>query len=396
MLYFALAWRDLMHDRVYLLCNVAMICGVLVPLLVLHGVKSGVYSALTLDIASDPDALLVATLGDEELSEADVAEVSSWPETGFVVPRTRNIGGLVLVQNSEGGLIREAFTVPSAEGDPLLEGLAAPSGRHVVLSHLLAEVTNLAAEDHLRIIVRSEARPLPMLIEAEVAGILPREKMSGVAIFLDTVRLEAIEAYYEGYSLPAYGVLDGRDISRRAIVHEGLRLYATDLSAVGKLERRLVERFDISTRSQANQIARVERLGRNLNLALLVIATSASVGLAAALVFGFWADVQRKRQVLATLALIGFAPGEIARLPVLQAAITGFFALGIAVPLFLLVAELTQLLFAHSLGEGQRLVVFPLYHALAAAAITLSSVVASATWATRAALRTDPAVVFRS
>ena len=71
-------------------------------------------------------------------------------------------------------------------------------------------------------------------------------------------------------------------------------------------------------------------------------------------------------------------------------------ALAVAVPLFLLVAEVTQLLFAQSLGEGQRLVVFPPYHALAAAAITLLSVGVSAIWATKAALRTDPAIVFRS
>ena len=71
-------------------------------------------------------------------------------------------------------------------------------------------------------------------------------------------------------------------------------------------------------------------------------------------------------------------------------------ALGIAVPLFLLVAEVTQLLFAQSLGEGQRLVVFPLSHALAAAVITLLSVAVSAIWATKAALRTDQAIVFRS
>ncbi|MFT7594421.1 MAG: putative ABC transport system permease protein, partial [Paracoccaceae bacterium] len=46
MLIVHLAWRDLIRDRFFLFCNIAVMVGILVPLLVLFGVKNGVYSAL--------------------------------------------------------------------------------------------------------------------------------------------------------------------------------------------------------------------------------------------------------------------------------------------------------------------------------------------------------------
>lgn len=393
---FNLAWRGLLHEKIYLCCNVAVICGVLVPLLVLQGVKSGVYAALMADIASDPAALSVTTLGDQGFLPEDVDVVAQWSETGFVAPRTRNIGNIVLVQNPAASILRDATTLPSEAGDPLLDGHAPPAGSSVVVSALLAEAAALTEGAAINILARSEARPHALLIAAEVAAILPPESFAGAAMLMDPALLEQIEAYYEGYALPDLGIEDGADPATRVIVHEGLRLYARTLADVGALERRLVERFDVPTRSQAAQIERVFRLGRNLNLAFMIIATSALIGLIAALVFGFWADVQRKKQMLATLALIGFTPHQIARIPLLQALFTAVFATIIAFGLFAGVAQVASAVFADVLKPGQPLILLPIAHGAAAVGVTLASVAIAATWASVSALATDPAVVFRS
>ncbi|MGB0498443.1 MAG: ABC transporter permease [Rubricella sp.] len=391
-----LAWRSLMHEKLHLLCNIAIICGVLVPLLVLQGVKTGVYSALIADLEANPDLLLVSTLGDQSFSEADAAEVAAWPETGFVVPRTRGIADTVLIQSLAGGPIREASAVPTAPGDPVLPDGAALEGEAVALTALLAERAGIAGGERIRIVVRSEARARPLVFEAPVAVIVPRTEMTGTAILIDIERLDAIEAYYDGYALPQYGLEEGRDPVERAIAFEGLRLYARSVDDVARLEERIGARFGVATRSEAAAIERTLSLGRNLDRALFLIAATAMTGLVAALVFGFWAEVQRKRQVLATFALIGLTPGQIARLPLVQALLTGAMALAAAFVLFLLAAELAEALFAEQLPGDRRLVLLTGGDALRAAALTLGSVGLSSIWATRAALATDPAIVFRS
>lgn len=393
---FALAWRGLLHEKIYLFCNIAAICGVLVPLLILQGVKSGVYAALMQDISSDPAALSITTLGDQGFLPEDINEVAQWPETGFVVPRTRNIGNIVLIQNPTESVIREATTLPSATGDPLLGGNAPPSSSSVIVSALLAEATSLVEGTRINIIARSEARPRALVITAEVTGILPSESLSGATILADPELLEQIEAYYEGYALPDQGIEDGANLLSRQIVYEGLRVYAAKLADVDALEQRLVEYFDIPTRSQAAQIERVFRLGRNLNLAFVIIASSAILGLIAALIFGFWADVQRKKRMLATLALIGLTPSEIARIPLMQAFLTALFALLVAFSIFAITAQITAMLFADVLSPNQPLLILPLTHAAIAAGLTLISVALAATWATFSALDTNPAIIFRS
>lgn len=393
---FNLAWRGLLHEKIYLWCNIAVICGVLVPLLVLQGVKSGVYAALIADIASDPTALSVTTLGDQGFLPEDIVEVAQWPETEFVSPRTRNIGNIVLVQNPAGSVLRDATTLPSAAGDPLLNGGVPPDDSRVVVSALLAEVADLTEGAPINILAHSEARPRALVIAAEVAAILPSERLAGPAMLVDPALLEWIEAYYEGYALPDLGIEDGADLATRVIVHEGLRLYARTLADVGALERRLVKRFEVPTRSQAAQIERVFRLGRNLDLAFAIIASTAVLGLISALVFGFWADVQRKKQILATLALIGFTPGQIACIPLLQALLTAVFALVIAFVLFTGVAQVADAFFADVLKSGQPLILLSAAHGAVAVGLTLVSVAVAATWASLSALGTDPAIVFRS
>ena len=89
MLILWLAWRDLMFDRFFLLANTAIMVGILVPLLVLFGVKNGVYNALIGEMLADPANLQIDTAGNASFSEADIAPLRDWPEVAFVTPKVR-------------------------------------------------------------------------------------------------------------------------------------------------------------------------------------------------------------------------------------------------------------------------------------------------------------------
>ena len=249
----ALAWRGLIHEPMHLLCNVMIVCGALTPLLVLQGVKSGVYSSLIANLESNPNLLLVSTLGDRSFAEDDAEVVRNWPETNFAVLRTRGISDTVTVQALSDGPVRQASAVPTAPGDPALPNNLDMADNEVALTALLAETTGVTAGDAVRIVARSEARPAPLVMEATVATVVPRDRMTGISVLIDLARLDDIEAYYDGYALPQHGLDDGRDASERVPEFEGLRLYARTMTEVAALERRIVERRD-----RANARARTQ------------------------------------------------------------------------------------------------------------------------------------------
>lgn len=391
----ALAWRGLIHEPMHLLCNVMIVCGALTPLLVLQGVKSGVYSSLIADLESNPNLLLVSTLGDRSFAKDDVEVVRNWPETNFAVLRTRGIADTVTVQALSDGPVRQASAVPTAPGDPALPNNLDMADNEVALTALLAETTGVTAGDAVRIVARSEARPAPLVMEATVATVVPRDRMTGISVLIDLERLDDIEAYYDGYALPQHGLDDGRDASERIPEFEGLRLYARTMTDVAALERRIGERFGVSTRSDAAAIERTLALGRNLDRAFLLIAIMAATGLVSALGFGFWAEAQRERRTLAAFALVGFAPGRIASLPFIKAFLTCLIALLVAFGLYFLVAEVAEALFAGQMRDDRRLVRLTMADGALAVGLTLFCVGLSSIIAARVALKTDPAIVFR-
>lgn len=107
----SLALKDLLRERMQLLCNVAVLAGVLVPLLVLLGVKNGVYDALIGRLLSDPAALQIDTSGNQSFRAEDAEEVRGWPEAGFVTLKTRSLFDFVNVREVGGRGKRDAILV---------------------------------------------------------------------------------------------------------------------------------------------------------------------------------------------------------------------------------------------------------------------------------------------
>ena len=391
-----LALADLWHEKVHLACTVAMIMGVVVPLAILLGVKTGVFTALMDNLRADREILRVTIPGDHRFTEADAAEVRGWAETGFVALNTRAIARRLNVKRDGGDRLRGAGLVPSGPGDPVLPAGVAVSGFEVAASAALADQLGLSPGDRLvTAIGRGEPITDRLAITLTVALVLPRAALAGETLLMDPATMDGIEAFYDGYALPDWGVARGRPLAERRLSFESLRLYAADLPLVAALEARLRARFDISANSRAAQVEGVLALGRNLDLALSLVAAAALGGLFAALLSGFWAAVQRKRLMLATLGLVGVPPMGLALVPVVQAAATALIGGLASMTLLGIFALVAQWLFASVLPEGARVIRLDAVTLLAIVAGTVALSVASAFLAAMAAARLDPAIVIR-
>lgn len=389
-----LALKDLLRERMQLVCNVAVLAGVLVPLLVLLGVKNGVYDALIGRLLSDPAALQIDTSGNQNFSEADAAEVRGWGEAGFVTLKTRSLFDFVNVRELGGRGKRDAILVPSGTGDPTLEGGTLGPGEAVLTASLAAQLS-LAPGAQVQVITQAEDRPRQLALPLTVVSVLPPERMAGRAVLADIAVLDLVEAFYDAYALPDYGIAAGRDLATRTPEFEGMRVFARDLTELATLQTRIEQRFNTRTEARTAEVAGVLNLGRNLDLALVLTASVAGIGLAAALVFGFWSEVARKRRVLATLALIGLPARRLWVFPLVQALACGILGLVASFALFLGAAAVAEALFSGGMPEGQALVTLSGSEIAAICGGVLIFVTATALFAARAAARADPASVLR-
>ena len=117
MIVLGLAMRDLIRDRFFFICNVAVIVGVLAPLLVLFGVKNGVYQALIGEMMANPATLQIDTLGNNTFTDSQIETLRSWPDVIFVTPKVRSQFDYVNVYVPKARERREAILIPSGTGD---------------------------------------------------------------------------------------------------------------------------------------------------------------------------------------------------------------------------------------------------------------------------------------
>lgn len=395
MLIVQLAWRDLLRDRFFLLCNVAVMVGILVPLLVLFGVKNGVYQALIGEMLANPANLQIDTAGNATLSEAEIAPLRDWPEIAFMTPKIRAQFDYINVRATEGRRMRAALLIPTGAGDPTLPSGAELAEGAVAISAQLAAQLDLALGADLQLITQAEGRPRQLVLPARVGLVLPEGAAAGRAVLAPYAVLDLVEAFYDSYSLPEHGIDGTRPLEDRVTAYEGVRVYARRLEDLAALQARIEAQLGLGTTAHTREVESLLGLGRKLNLALAGTAVLAAVGLGAALVLGFWSEVARKRLVLAGIALLGVPGRQLALFPVVQALITAALGLVLSFALYALAGRGAQAVFGQGLPGGAPLAVISPAQAAAISAAVLVLVLAAAAAAAWSAQRLDPATVLR-
>lgn len=385
-----LAWQDYRREARLSACQVLALVAVVAPLLVLFGLKFGLVGSLTERLQREPSVREIIPLGGGRFDAEFIARLAERREVAFAIARTRQIAATadLLVPGAKRGVTAEML--PTAEGDPLLQGLAAPTELHqVVLSFTAAQTLGAQAGTALRASFgrQRNGEVQWQALTLQVQAVLPLSAFERDALFAPLALLEAVEDYRDGRAVPALGWPGQEQDADAPRVYPAFRLYARQLDDVEPLRQWFAAR-QLLVSTQAAQIAQVQSLSRNLDLVFWLVAALAVAGAVAAVAAGAVAAVQRKRRELAVLRLLGLGTAALLLFVVAQALYSGLLAAGVAALLYALAERGLNHLFVQAPGEyASRLL--PVHYAIALAAVLGASACAAALGGWRVA-RIDP------
>lgn len=373
-----LAWQDYRREARLSACGVLALVAVIAPLLVLFGLKHGLVGSLTERLQRDPAVREIIPLGGTRLQADFIEALRQREEVAFAIPRTRQIAATSELQITPGEARVSVEMLPTAAGDPLLQGLPVPQTlQQVVLSHSAAEKLGVTPGSQLQArFGRQRGGDLQwQQTTLHVLAVLPLTAFERDALFAQAALLEVVEDYRDGLSVPALG-WPGAAATQAPRIYPGFRLYARALDDVEPLRQYLAAQ-QVQVVTQAAQIAQVQALSRNLDLLFWLITTLALGGAVAATGAGALAAVERKQRELAVLRLLGFGSGALLLFVVLQALYSGLFASVLSALLYRLAEGGLNHLFVQVPGDyASRLL--PEHYLVALGAVLLASALAAA------------------
>jgi len=373
-----LAWQDYRREARLSACSVLALVAVIAPLLVLFGLKHGLVGSLTERLQRDPAVREIIPLGGTRLQADFIEALRQREDVAFAIPRTRQIAATSELQITPGEARVSVEMLPTAAGDPLLQGLPVPQTlQQVVLSHSAAEKLGVTPGSQLQArFGRQRGGDLQwQQTTLHVLAVLPLTAFERDALFAQAALLEAVEDYRDGLSVAALG-WPGATATQAPRIYPGFRLYARALDDVEPLRQYLAAQ-QVQVVTQAAQIAQVQALSRNLDLLFWLITTLALGGAVAAISAGALAAVERKQRELAVLRLLGFGSGALLLFVVLQALYSGLFASVLSALLYRLAEGGLNHLFVQVPGDyASRLL--PEHYLVALGAVLLASALAAA------------------
>lgn len=393
-----LAWQDYRHEWVMSTCSVLALGAVLLPLLVLFGLKYGIITNLLTPLIEDPRYRQILPVGSGRYGPEWFEAMAAREDVEFIVPRTRAIAATMRVRipDSPVGRIIDVELIPSAAGDPVLSGLPEPEGLgRVVLSmdaaDKLGASVDTRAEGIVGRIYRDEQQT--QRIPLDVVAVASASAFSRDGMFVSGDLLVAVEDYRDGRAVPA---LDwgGESAASGPRAFPGFRLFARRLDDVAGLRRGLMDQgIDVHTR--VADIELVQALDRNLSIVFWIIALIAATGYSISFGSSIWANVDRKRREFSVLRLTGFRTRGIVWFPVLQAMITGALGWVLATAVFFVVQTGLNTLFIDNLGGGQAVCRILPWHLLVALLLTFTAAALAAALGGVRVAQLEPSLALR-
>jgi len=392
-----LALRDFLHERVMSACFVLSLSAVLLPLLVLFGLKFGIIGNLLEPIKEDPRYLQILPAGSGSYGPEWFEAMAARADVAFIVPRTRAIAATMRLraQDTDTGRIINVELIPSAAGDPVLNGLEPPQGYDAVaLSMDAADKLGVSAGDTLEGILsrtlggEQQTELLPLTVTAITsAAAFARDGM-----FVSHDLLVAVEDFRDGRAVGALG-WSGATAIDGPRYFAGFRLYARSIDDVAGLRDGLMKQ-GIDVRSRLADIELVQSLDRNLSVVFWIIAGIAAVGYGLAFGSSVWANIDRKRRDFGVLRLTGFRTRGIVWFPILQAMLTGVLGWLVAAIVYFVVQAALNSLFADNVGGESVCRLLPV-HFITSLVLTLAAASIAAALGGRRLARLEPSLALR-
>lgn len=379
-------------------CFVLALSAVLLPLLVLFGLKFGIIGNLLAPLKEDPRYRQILPAGSGTYDPGWFEAMAQRSDVAFIVPRTRAIAATMRLRmpDAETGRIINVELIPSAAGDPVLDEPAEPSGlEYVVLSLDTADKLGAVAGGRLQgILSRTwSGQQETVLLPLQVAGVAPAAAFARDGMFVSHELLVAVEDFRDGRAVPEFG-WDGAVVDDSERSFPGFRLYANEIEDVAGLRDGLMAQ-GIDVRTRIADIELVRSLDRNLSVVFWIIAIIAALGYALSFGSSVWANVDRKRKEFSVLRLTGFRTRGIVWFPILQAMLTGLIGWLVACLAFFFVQAGLNALFVDNIGAGQSVCRLLPQHFLVALAATLIAASFAAALGGMRLARLEPSLALR-
>lgn len=200
--------RDLLHEWILSLCLMTAIAGVLAPLLVLFGLKTGVIEAMRAELVEDPVFREITPAETRNYPPEFFADIRNQPETEFMVESVLR-GASVIRVEAGGDKVAALDMLPTGPGDPLLSrfSISAPALDEVVLTTKAAEMLTVTTGEAVELFTsRTEGGRRRQARQASiVVGILPPRADTVERVYVPLQLALDIESFREGFSIPDRG-----------------------------------------------------------------------------------------------------------------------------------------------------------------------------------------------
>lgn len=355
-----LSLKDWAHERVLSLCGVLALASMLTPLLILHGVHTGVIERLRQHLLQDPAVLVLMPVGARGagFSEDVLRGIAARPECLFCIGRTRDVAAELHVTANSGASMTLALEATSP-GDPILtrHNTDVPQINakicHMVLTHTAAKRLGVAPGATLRATLarrRENGRLERKEIFLTVSGVLPAAAMGSDMAFVPMPLLLAIQDFRDGLASTLLHV-DGETPPEGTRYFESFRAYVRTIDDVAPLETWLNEQH-IPVKTRSRDIANIKHMDETLAAIISIIAIASGVGFFAFMASTIHASVRRKWKMLGMLRLIGYSRWSMLVYPVTQALATGILGVCASLAMYNIVSWIIDLFFAAQ-TEGQ-------------------------------------------
>ncbi len=337
----SLAFKDLWHDRKITFCLMVSLASVIAPLLLLFGLKFGIVSTMEQRFLQDPGKRELKIVGHYKLDQAWFDQLQSRADVSFIVPNTRALNTQVDLLKDSKNFLRKVEIIPTKKGDPLVPNdVRFPANSHeIIVSHTAALKLALKLGDQLNMIVPRvyQGQSEPGKFAVTVIGILPESAFYREGIFVDFELVKAVDDFKDQYAVPAFGINQGKERTERT-VFASARVFANSLTDVAILAD-FIRQGGVEVKTHAKDIKTIQQTEKVLSFIVKVLAWVAILGGAVSLAGFLIANVDRKRQHLAMLRLMGFTAFSIALYPVIQSMLIATFGFALACVGYLLGAN---------------------------------------------------------
>lgn len=386
-----LSFKSLLKARLEFFCNLALILGVVVPLLTLLGAKNGINDGLISRLTERAGLLDIRTMGNDFVVADAIDVIAEIDGVAFASLMVRSGTDFMIANRPNGGPFVNLRLRVTGPNDPLLSDLPEPELDTVLITAEAAQRLQLAIGDSFEASTDNDGRTRHAITTLTVAGILPDDRLVGQVMLVPLAFMEALEAYTEGYAVPSLGITDGLDLSGRVQSYEGVQVTVKNLYDVGPVSQEMSNILNRKMRSEEQAIADTLATRAYLDRAFQLIAVIGGVGVVAALAAAQVNAVRQQRRSLATLLLLGSSKRDIAVFPVIPAFVTVLSGL--------LLSLIGYAILVQIVGQFSETAVLALRlrptDLLMACVLALCVATVACLFAIRTLMKVDPAIILR-